>query len=58
MLRREGYDVVTRLGPDETGWMAVASADIEEGDLGSAEDRMVDAANSFSGEFDGYERTT
>jgi hypothetical protein len=55
-LRVEGYAVVTRLGADETNWLALASRQVADTELGAAEERLEQLAASLGGEYDGYER--
>jgi hypothetical protein len=59
-LRSEGYAVATRLGADETNWLALASLDtprqLSRGDLDEIEKRLFALADSIGGEYDGFER--
>ncbi|MDQ3777765.1 MAG: ribonuclease E inhibitor RraB [Actinomycetota bacterium] len=59
-LRSEGYAVVTRLGADETNWLALASLEsprrLSPGDLDAIEERLFALAGSLGGDYDGFER--
>ena len=60
ILRGEGYAVVTRLGADETNWLALASREssgrLSGGDLDAIEERMFALADSLGGDYAGFER--
>ena len=55
-LERRGYAVEVRLGADDQNWLALASRPVSDDELDTAEEELIELAESLGGEFDGYDR--
>jgi hypothetical protein len=54
-LEGEGFKVEVRMGADNVNWLALATKQIEPGELDELEERFEGLAESKGGEYDGNE---